>query len=82
MNNPILSNFTDDGAWLAEKAYSLNPRSIPAYFTTADKKKNKIRAGVTAGAYMGGSMVVRGLQGGGITTNEYGERDIVGIPFI
>ena len=82
MSNPFLRNFTDDGEWLAQKAYQLNPRGIPAYFTTEDKSKNRIRAGVTAGAYMGGSMIVRGIQGGNPITNEYGERDIAGIPFI
>jgi hypothetical protein len=81
-NNKLLSNFVDDGGKLADLNYKLNPRGIPAYFTTDDPKKNRIRAGVAAGAYMGGSMVVRGIQGGNPITNEYGERDIAGIPFI
>ena len=81
-SNKILGNFTDDGEWLADKAYKLNPRSIPAYFTTENKKTNRIRTGVIGGAYMGGAMVVRGLQGGTPMTNEYGQRDIAGIPFI
>ena len=79
---PIINNFIDDGEWLAEKAYRLDPRGIPAYFTTANKKTNRIRAGVVGAGYAGGTMVVRGLQGGNPVTNEYGERDIAGIPFI
>lgn len=79
---PIVNHFIDDGEWLAEKAYKLNPKGIPAYFTTDDSKTNRIRAGVVGAGYMGGSMVVRGLQGGNPVTNEYGERDIAGIPFI
>ena len=79
---PIINNFIDDGEWLAEKAYRLDPKGIPAYFTTADKKTNRIRAGVVGAGYAGGAMVVRGLQGGNPVTNEYGERDIAGIPFI
>ena len=82
VGNKIIGNFTDDGEWLANKAYTLNPRGIPAYFTTSDKKKNRIRAGAAAGVYAGSSMIVRGLQGGNPITNEYGERDIAGIPFI
>lgn len=82
VNNKILNNFIDTGKTLADLDYNLNPKGIPAYFTTEDKKKNRIRAGVAAGAYMGSSMVVRGIQGGSPITNEYGERDIAGIPFI
>lgn len=81
-NNKFINNFIDDGEKLAGLAYNLNPRGIPAYFATDDPKKNRIRTGVAAGAYMGSSMIVRGIQGGNPITNEYGERDIAGIPFI
>lgn len=80
--NKIISNFADENTeeWLANKAYQLHGKK--GYFTTDDKKTNLVRAGVVGGAYMGGSMVVRGLQGGNPITNEYGERDVAGIPFI
>lgn len=52
------------------------------YFNSGNSKTNQVRAAVSGGIYMGGSMVVRGLQGGNPVTNEYGERDIAGIPFI
>jgi|GEM_PF-3986635 len=82
--NKIVDNFLDDSSkeWLAKKAYSLQGKDPRYYFATNDKKTNRIRAGVVGGAYLGGSMVVRGLQGGNPITNEYGERDIAGIPFI
>lgn len=82
--NKIIDNFLDDDSkeWLAKKAYSLQGKDPRYYFSTDNKKTNRIRAGVVGGAYLGGSMVVRGLQGGNPITNEYGERDIAGIPFI
>ena len=52
------------------------------YFSTNDPKINRTRIGVVGGAYAGGAMVVRGIQGGNPITNEYGERDIAGIPLI
>ena len=52
------------------------------YFSTDDPKINRTRIGVVGGAYAGGAMVVRGIQGGNPITNEYGERDIAGIPLI
>lgn len=52
------------------------------YFSTDDPKVNRTRIGVVGGTYAGGAMVVRGIQGGNPITNEYGERDIAGIPLI
>lgn len=65
---------------IANMAYKLQGKK--QYFNSGDIKTNQVRAGVVGGAYLGGSMVVRGLQGGNPITNEYGERDIAGIPFI
>ena len=52
------------------------------YFNSGDTKTNQIRAGVVGGTYLGVSTIGRIAQGGSPITNEYGERDIVGIPFI
>lgn len=52
------------------------------YFDSGDTKTNQIRMGVVGGAYMGAATIGRIAQGGSPVTNEYGERDIVGIPFI
>lgn len=52
------------------------------YFNSGDTKTNQIRAGVVGGAYLGAATINRVAQGGSPITNEYGERDIVGIPFI
>lgn len=78
LNNIITDEQQDK---IADIAYKLQGKK--QYFNKPnDPKTNQIRAGVAAGTYMGGSMVVRGLQGGNPVTNEYGERDIAGIPFI
>lgn len=61
-------------------AYHLNAKK--KYFATDDPKTNQIRVGAAATAYMGTMTGARLLNGGGLTENEYGERDIVGIPFI
>ncbi len=65
---------------IADMFYKLQGKK--QYFNTGDPKTNQIRAGVAAGTYMGAMTTARLVHGGGLTTNEYGERDIVGIPFI
>lgn len=82
--NKIIDNFTtsEQQEKLATLAYRTQGKMPQHYFNSGDKKTNQIRAGVAGGAYLGGSMVVRGLQGGTPLTNEYGERDVAGIPFI
>lgn len=65
---------------IASMAYKLQGKK--QYFNTGDAKTNQIRAGVAAGAYMGTMTTARLIHGGTPVTNEYGERDIVGIPFI
>lgn len=80
--NKTISSFTTSAQQekLASAAYKA--QGLKNYFNTGDAKTNQIRMGVAAGGYMGTAMVVRGLQGGTPLTNEYGERDIAGIPFI
>ena len=80
--NKIASNFIEDGESIANFVYKHNPKNIPKYFKTSDPKKNRIRAGVAAGVYMGTMTTARLVHGGTPITNEYGERNIVGIPFI
>lgn len=80
--NKIASNFIEDGESIANFVYKHNPKNIPKYFKTSDPKKNRIRAGVAVGAYMGTMTTARLVHGGTPITNEYGERNIVGIPFI
>lgn len=82
--NKIANNFLEqDGKArkkIAQGAYKA--QGLSGYFNSGDAKTNRIRASVVGGTYLGGSMIVRGLQGGTPLTNEYGERDIAGIPFI
>ena len=78
---PVKKFITDDQeTWIGDKAYKI--QGIKGYFNTDDAKTNQIRGAFWGGTYLGTSMVVRGLQGGNPITNEYGERDIAGIPFI
>lgn len=65
---------------IADMAYKLQGKK--QYFKTDDPKTNQIRAGVAVGTYMGVMTTARLVHGGTPITNEYGERDIVGIPFI
>lgn len=65
---------------IANMAYKLQGKK--QYFNSGDVKTNQIRAGVAVGTYMGAMTTARLIHGGTPITNEYGERDIVGIPFI
>ena len=78
----IIDNFVTDSQ--AEKfsngIYSLQGKK--QYFDSGNKKTNQIRAGAAVGGYFGAMTTARIAHGGTPITNEYGERDIVGIPFI
>ena len=50
------------------------------YWHGASGAQRATRIGVTAGAYMGGATMLRGMSS--IGTNSNGERDIAGIPFL
>lgn len=66
---------------IASMAYKLQGKK--EYFNKPnDAKTNQIRAGVAVGTYMGAMTTARLIHGGTPITNEYGEHDIVGIPFI
>lgn len=82
-NNKIIKNFTTEKQQekIADMAYKLQGKK--QYFNKPnDAKTNQIRAGVAVGTYMGAMTTARLIHGGTPITNEYGERDIVGIPFI
>lgn len=55
---------------------------IKDYYKTGTKGQKATRIGLTAGAYVGGALGLRMLDGGTSTTNAEGERDIAGIPFV
>lgn len=67
------------GLW--SKAKNLGGQ-ISDYYTNGTGQQMATRAGVTAGAYAGGAIGLRYLSGGTLTTNNQGESDIAGIPFI
>lgn len=53
-----------------------------AYFSNPDKKVRNTRIGTAVGAYAALSVGRRYLQGGTLTTDQYGRKDIAGIPFL
>ena len=53
-----------------------------AYFKNPDKKVRNARIGTAIGAYAGLTVGGRYLQGGTLTTDQYGRKDIAGIPFL
>lgn len=55
---------------------------VADYYTKGTGQQIATRAGVTAGAYAGGAIGLRYLSGGTLTTNNQGESDIAGIPFV
>lgn len=57
-------------------------RSPGAYFNPADKATRNTRIGAAAVGYGGVAVAGRYLQGGTLTRDSYGRRDIAGVPFI
>lgn len=53
-----------------------------AYFSNPDKSVRSTRIGTATGAYTALSVGGRYLQGGTLTTDKYGRKDIAGIPFL
>lgn len=52
------------------------------YFIGGDFKQNAARIGAAAGAYGAANVGMRAINGGGVTYNNQGQRDIAGIPFV
>lgn len=77
-----VKNFTtpNDRQKIAELGYRI--QGAKKYFATDDPSINKKRLGTVAGGYMAVTSGMRIINGGTPLTNEYGERDIAGIPFI
>ena len=59
--------------------YSHYPK---AYFTNPNKNIRNTRIGTAVGAYAALSVGGRYLRGGTLTTDQYGRKDIAGIPFL
>lgn len=57
-------------------------RYAEAYFNNPDKKIKKQRIAAVAGTYAGVAVGARYLSGGNLTHDEYGQKNIAGIPFI
>lgn len=53
-----------------------------SYYFSQNKKDNYIRVGATAGAISAVGVGTRYLSGGTLTRDQYGQKDIAGIPFI
>ena len=57
--------------------------NIPkAYFSHPDKKIKNTRIATAVGAYAGVAVGGRYLSGGTLTTDNYGKKDIAGVPFL
>lgn len=57
-------------------------RYASTYFNNPDKTIKKQRIAAVAGTYAGVAVGARALSGGNLTHDEYGQRDIAGVPFI
>lgn len=57
-------------------------RYAEAYFNNPDNKIKKQRIATVAGTYAGVAVGARYLSGGNLTHDEYGQKNIAGIPFI
>ena len=66
-----------------QKAASKELRGLAkGYYFSDDLGANALRWGATAAAYGGVATGTRAITGGSATTNNQGQRDIAGIPFI
>ena len=77
-----LKNFTTDKNRDTIANFAYKVQGAKKYFSTDDPAINQKRLGVVAGGYVAATSGMRIINGGTPFTNEYGERDIAGIPFI
>ena len=77
-----ISNFTTKGNQDTISKIAYQVQGAKKYFATDDPSINQKRLGVVAGGYVAATSGMRIISGGTPLTNEYGERDIAGIPFI
>jgi hypothetical protein len=78
----ILDHVTDEADRSKLKGVMYKAQGAKKYFSSGDVKKNRARIGAAAGIYAGTMTTARLAHGGSLTENEYGERDIVGVPFL
>lgn len=71
-----------DGTIAAFNPLDKAKESTIAYFTNPDKAIRNTRIAAAAGAYGGVAIASRYMNGGTLTRDQYGRRDIAGIPFI
>ncbi len=57
-------------------------RYASTYFNNPDQTIKRQRIAAVAGTYAGVAVGTRALAGGNLTHDEYGQRDIAGVPFI
>ena len=77
-----VKNFTTDANRDKIASAMYRAQGAKKYFATDDPSINQKRLGVVAGGYIAATSGMRIINGGTPLTNEYGERDIAGIPFI
>lgn len=78
LNSKHVENITPE---IIEGIY--HPKTYAAtYFNNPDQTIKRQRIAAIAGTYAGVAVGARALSGGNLTHDEYGQRDIAGIPFI
>lgn len=77
------ANVTVDPVDVSLRRFRERPLTyMSTYLNNPDKKVKHNRIAAIAGTYAGVAVGARYLSGGSITRDEYGQRDIAGIPFI
>ena len=71
-----------DSSTLALSAGEKITKYPQAYFSHPDKKIRNTRIATAVGAYAGVAVGGRYLSGGTLTTDQYGRKDIAGVPFL
>ena len=75
----VASGYADDIKGSIPDSIDYYSKAAKAYFNTPGKRGARI--GAAAGAYAAGAVGIRLMDGGSLTRNSSGERDIAGIPF-
>lgn len=76
--NPVSGEALYEELSTVDKAGAL----IQTYFSHPDEAVRQNRIVGAAGAYMGAAIGARVMTGGTLTTDSYGRRNLVGVPFI
>lgn len=78
----ILESASPDEALQEKNKFERYINYPQAYFNSPDFKTNAVRMGTAVGTYAGAAVGGRYLSGGTLTTDNYGQKNIAGIPFI